>query len=141
MELNPATIAYQAILFAALYLVLKKLVFERFLANLEARQDRTRGALEEATKLREEAARLQADYASQMADIRRRAGAEREESRRQAEEEEREFVESARQEAARALTEARAKIAAEAEITRAALTSEIAGLCDDILAGVLGRRT
>ncbi len=141
MEFSLETIVYQAALFVALYFVLKKLVFERFLANLDARQDRTRGALEEATRLREEAARLQADYASQMGEIRRRAAAEREESRRQAEEEERKFVESARQEAARALMAARVKIAAEAEATRAALAGEIAPLSEEILASLLGRRS
>ena len=141
MEFSLETIVYQAALFVALYFVLKKLVFERFLANLDARQDRTRGALEAAARLREEAARLQADYASQMAEIRRRAAAEREESRRQAEEEERKFVESARQEAARALMVARAKIAAEAEATRAALAGETARLSEEILASLLGRRS
>ena len=141
MEFSLETIAYQAALFVALYFVLKKLVFERFLANLDARQDRTRGALEAAARLREEAVRLQADYASQMAEIRRRAAAEREESRRQAEEEERKFVESARQEATHALMAARAKIAAEAEATRAALAGETARLSEEILASLLGRRS
>ncbi|HSD09695.1 MAG TPA: ATP synthase F0 subunit B [Candidatus Binatia bacterium] len=141
MELSPETIVYQAALFVALYFVLKKLVFDRFLANLDAREHRTHGALEQATRLREEAARLQADYESQMAEIRRRGAAEREEIRKQAEEEERELVESARQEAARALTEARAKIAAEAEATRAALAGETSRLAEEILANLLGRRS
>jgi F-type H+-transporting ATPase subunit b len=140
MELNLETIAYQAALFVALYFLLKRLVFDRFLANLDARHDHTRGALEEAKRLRDEAVRLQADYESQMAEIRRRAAAEREEIRRQAEAEERELVESARQEAARALTEARVKIAAEAEATRSALAGEVARLSEEILASLLGRR-
>ena len=139
MEFSPETIAYQAALFVALYFALKNLVFDRFLANLDARHHRTRGALDEARRLREEAARLQADYESQMAEIRRRAAAAREEIRKQAEEEERELVESARQEAARALTEARVKIAAEAEATRAALAGETARLSEQILASLLGR--
>ena len=129
MEFSLETIVYQAALFVALYFVLKKLVFERFLANLDARQDRTRGALEQATRLREEAARLQADYESQMAraaSARRPRSGKRSAGRRKSEE--RELVESARQEAARALMEARVKIAAEAEATRAALAGEIAPL-------------
>jgi F-type H+-transporting ATPase subunit b len=141
MELSPETILYQAALFVALYFVLKKLVFDRFMANLDAREHRTRGALEEAKRLRDESARLQADYESQMAEIRRRGAAEREEIRKQAEREERELMESARQEAARALTEARAKIAAEAETTRSALAGEAHRLSEEILATLLGRRS
>jgi F-type H+-transporting ATPase subunit b len=141
MELNAETIVYQAALFVALYFVLKKLVFDRFLANLDARHDRTRGALEAATRLREEAARLQADYEDQMTQIRRRAAAEREETRRQAEQEERELVESARHEVASALAEARAKIAEDAAATRAALAGEVTRLSEEILASFLGRRS
>jgi F-type H+-transporting ATPase subunit b len=141
MELSAETIIYQAALFVALYFILKNLVFDRFLANLDARHDRTRGALEAATRLREEAARLQTDYEGQLAEMRRRAAAEREAIRRQAEEEERELVQSARQEAARALTEARVKIAAEAEATRTALAGETTRLSEEILANLLGRRS
>ena len=141
MELNAETIVYQAALFVALYFVLKKLVFDRFLANLDARHDRTRGALEAATRLREEAARLQADYEDQMAQIRRRAAAAREETRRQAEQEERELVESARHEVASALAEARAKIAEDTAATRAALAGEVTRLSEEILASFLGRRS
>jgi F-type H+-transporting ATPase subunit b len=140
MELSAETIVYQAALFVALYFVLKNLVFDRFLANLDARHDRTRGALEAATRLREEAARLQADYESQMAQLRRRAAAEREEIRKQAEEQERELVESARREAASALAEARAKLAADAEATRATLAGEVTRLSEEILTNLLGRR-
>jgi F-type H+-transporting ATPase subunit b len=141
MELSAETIVYQAALFVALYLILKNLVFDRFLANLDARHDRTRGALEAATKLREEAARLQDDYEGQLAQIRRRAAAAREEIRKQAEEQERELVDSARREAASALAEARVKIAEDAEATRAALAGEVPRLSEEILTNLLGRRS
>ena len=141
MELSAETIVYQAALFVALYLILKNLVFDRFLANLDARNDRTRGALEAAARLREEAARLQDDYAGQLAQIRRRAAAAREEIRKQGEEQERELVESARREAASALAEARVKIAEDAEATRAALAGEVPRLSEEILTNLLGRRS
>ena len=140
MELSAETIVYQAALFVALYFVLKNLAFDRFLANLDARHDRTRGALEAATRLREEAARLQDDYQAQLAQIRRQAAAAREEIRKQAEEQERELVESARREAASALAEARTKIAADAEATRAALAGEVTRLSEEILASLFGRQ-
>lgn len=141
MDLSAETIVYQAALFVALYFALKILVFDRFLANLDARHDRTRGALESAARLREEAARLQDDYEGQLAEIRRRAAAAREEIRKQAEEQERELVESARRETASALAEARAKIAKDAEATRATLAGEVTRLSEEILTKLLGRRS
>jgi len=141
MELSVETIVYQAALFVALYFILKNLVFDRFLANLDARHDHTRGALEAAARLREEAARLQDDYAGQLAQIRRRAAAAREEIRKQGEEQERELAESARREAASVLAETRTKIAADAEATRAALAAEVTQLSEQILANLLGRRS
>ena len=139
MEFTVPQIVYQALLFVALYFVLKNLVFDRFLANIDARHQRTRGALEQATKLRDEAARLQAEYESQLAELRREAAAAGEEIRRQAESEERELLESAREEAARSLTEARRRITAEAETTRAALNAETAKLVEEIVRNVLKR--
>jgi F-type H+-transporting ATPase subunit b len=140
MELSAETIVYQAALFVALYFVLKNLVFDRFLANLDARDERTRGALEAAARLREEAGRLQADYEVQLAQIRRRAATAGEAIRKAAEEQERELVESARREAASALTEARAKLAADAEAARATLAGEVTRLSEEILTNLLARR-
>jgi F-type H+-transporting ATPase subunit b len=139
MEFTVSQIVYQALLFVVLYFALKSLVFDRFLANIDARHQRTRGALEQATKLRDEAARLQSEYEAQLAELRREAAAAGEEIRRRAESEERELLESARQEATRSLTEARRRIAAEAETTRAALGAETAKLVEEIVRNVLKR--
>ena len=139
MEFTVSQIVYQALLFVVLYFALKNLVFDRFLANIDARRSRTRGALEQATKLREEAARLQSEYEVQLAELRREAAAAGEEIRRHAESEERELLESARQEAARSLTEARRRIAAEVETTRAALGAETAKLVEDVVRNILKR--
>ena len=141
MEFSAPTMLYQAALFVALYFVLKSLVFDPFLANLDARHQRTRGALEEAGTLRDEAARLQADYEQQMAAVRREAATARNEIRRQAETEEQQIIESARREAAHALGAARQKIAAEAQSTRAALAADTARLSEEILASLLGRHS
>ncbi len=132
-------VVYQALLFVALYLALKKLVFDRFLANIDARHRRTRGALEQATKLRNETAQLQSDYEAKMAELRREAAAAAEEIRRSAENEERELVESARREATLSLTNARREIAAEAETTRTALRAETAKLVEEIVRNILKR--
>jgi F-type H+-transporting ATPase subunit b len=139
MEFTVSQIVYQALLFVVLYVALKNLVFDRFLANIDARHQRTRGALEQATKLRGDAARLSSEYETQLAELRREAAAAGEEIRRRAESEERDLLESARQEAARALTEARRRIATEAEATRAALGAETAKLVEEIVRNVLKR--
>jgi F-type H+-transporting ATPase subunit b len=132
-------VLYQTLLFVALYLALKKLVFDRFLANIDARRRRTRGALEQATKLRQETAQLQSDYETKMSELRREAAAAAEGIRRSAESEERELVESARREATLSLTNARREIAAEAETTRTALRAETAKLVEEIVRDVLKR--
>src|SRR5262245_5088653 len=137
MEFTISQIVYQVLLFVVLYVALKNLVFDRFLANIDARHQRTRGALEQATKLRAEAARLQSEYEAQLVELRREAAAAGEEIRRRAESEERELMESARREAARSLTEARRRITAEAETTRAALGAETAKLVEEIVRNVL----
>jgi F0F1-type ATP synthase membrane subunit b/b' len=139
MEFTVPQIVYQALLFVFLYLALKKLVFDRFLANLHARSQRTRGALEQATQLRHEAVRLQTEYETQMAELRRQAAAAADDIRRGAEDEERRILESARQGAARSLADARQRIAAEAEATRVALRADTAELVEEIVRNVLKR--
>ena len=139
MEFSAPTILYQAVLFVVLYFGLKQLVFEPFLASLEARHRRTRGALEEAAKLREETSRLQGEYEQQMAAIRREAAAAADEIRRQAEKEEHQIIDAARQEAARSIAQARQAVAAQTQTTRAALAAETDRLSAEILASVLGQ--
>jgi F-type H+-transporting ATPase subunit b len=133
MEFTPQAVLYQAVLFVALYVALKRLVFDRLLANLQARHDRTRGALEEAAKLREQVAALRVDYATQMAELGRQAALAKEEIRRQAEASEREILEAARSEAARSLATARARMADEVRAAQASLENEVAQLSERVL--------
>jgi F-type H+-transporting ATPase subunit b len=139
MEFTPQAVLYQAILFVALYFVLKRLVFDPFLDNLAARHRRTRGALEEATRLREEAGRLQADYEAQMAEMRQRAAVAKDEIRREAEKGEQELVELARGEAARSLAKAQAEIAEQVRAARGALEGDVAKLSEQVLERLLKR--
>lgn len=139
MDFTPQAVVYQIALFLVLYFALKTLVFDRFLANLDARHHHTRGALEEAAKLREEAGRLAADYETQMAKIRQEAAAAREEIRRQGEQAERELLETARREAAKTLATARATIADEARTAKTALEAETDALSERILDALLKR--
>jgi F-type H+-transporting ATPase subunit b len=139
MEFTPQAILYQAILFIALYFMLKRLVFDRFLDNLEARHQRTKGALEEAALLREEAGRLQADYESQMAEMRHQAAVAKDDIRRQTEKGEQELLELARGEAAQSLVKARAEIAEQVRVARASLEGDVAKLSEQVLERLLKR--
>jgi F-type H+-transporting ATPase subunit b len=139
MEITPLAVVYQAVLFIALYFALKSLVFDRFLANIDARHQRTRGALEESAKLREQAEQLVADYELEMAKIRREAAALGEQIRRQGEEAERDIVETARREASETLAAARARIAQEADAAKRALEAEVGALSDRVLESLLKR--
>ena len=139
MEISPQGMLYQAVLFVAVYFVLKSLVFDRFLANLEARHHRTRGALEESAKVRAEAERLVADYEIEMTKIRQEAAALREQIRRQGEDAERDLIEAARREAAKTLAAARTRIAEESNAARSALEGDVGALSERVLETLLRR--
>lgn len=139
MEFTPQGILYQAALFVALYFVLKRMVFDRFLENLEARHHRTRGALEEAARLRDEAARLQADYDEQLAEIRHQAAAAKDEIRKEAEAREQELLEAAHGEAARSLAKAREEIDRQIRAARASLENDVTKLSEQVLERLLHR--
>jgi F-type H+-transporting ATPase subunit b len=133
------TALYQAILFVALWIVLKRLVWDRFVQNLLMRQRKTQGALEEAKRLREEATRLRSEYESAMVEIHRQAVEAREEIHRQAEKEERQLIDGARGEAAKLLEEARLRIEHEMSSARATLERETDELSQRVARTLLGR--
>lgn len=139
MDITPQAVLYQAVLFVVLYLVLKRVVFDRFLDSLDQRHHRTRGALDEAAKLRQEAEHLQTDYEAQLAEIRRQAASAKEEIRRAAESGEREVLEAAREEAGRFFTAARARIAGEVNVARSSLEGDVGKLSQQVLETLLKR--
>lgn len=133
------TALYQALLFVALWAILKRVALDRFVETLAARRSKTEGALAEARKLGEEAVRLRSEYDSAMAEIKRQAVQEKEEIRRQAEKEERELVNEARGEAQRVLDALRLRVAGEVSIARAALAGETGELSERVAQALLGR--
>lgn len=133
------TALYQVAMILALWVILKRLVFDRILENLERRRRATSGALDEARKLRDEAAELKASHEAAVAEFRRQAQIEREALRRQGETEERELVERARTEAGRALEAVREQTRREVEGARAELERDAADLAERAVASLLGR--
>ncbi len=133
------TALYQALMFFALWAILKRVAFDRFAETLAARRRKTEGALAEAKKLGEEARRLRSEYDSAMSEINRQAMQSKEEIRRQAEKEERELVNGARGEAQRLLDELRIHVAREVSGARAALESETDEISERVTRSLLGR--
>lgn len=133
------TALYQIALFCVLWVVLKRLVFDRFLESVEARKHRTQGALAEAGKLREEAAQLRTEHEEQLGEVRRQAARAKDEIRRQAEKEERALLDAAREEAGRVLEGLRAQVAREVAEARAALDRETEELSGRVTRMLLGR--
>ena len=134
------TALYQIILFVALWFVLKRLAFDRFLETLRARHAKTRGATDEAARLREEVARMRAEHDAFMASVRREGSRLKEEIRREAENEERQILEAARQQAGEMLESLRVRVASETAAARSALERETADITNRIVERVLGRR-
>jgi F-type H+-transporting ATPase subunit b len=140
LEFPPnATFVYQAILLVALWVVLKRLVFDRTLETLHEREERTSGALAEAKRLRDEAAMLRAEYETAMGEVRREAAQARDEIRRRAEGEERELLESARAEASKTLESFRATVAAEVAAARDELERDADVLAERVADQLLRR--
>jgi F-type H+-transporting ATPase subunit b len=131
------TALYQAILLLVLWVALKRLIFDRTLANLHRRDEKTAGALAEAKRLREEAASLRSEYETAMTEVRRSAARAREDIRKRAEAEERELLETARTEAARALEEFRGKVASELAAARTDLERQADDLAEQVARTVL----
>ncbi|MEA2626139.1 MAG: synthase [Candidatus Binatota bacterium] len=141
LEFPPdASFIYQIVLILVLWAVLKRVVFDRFLANLQQRDEKTRGALDEAQRLRAEAATLRAEYESALAEFRRRGFEERESLRREAEREERALLETARGEAARQLEAVRQRVRAEVTAARAELGREAEELAEQVAQSLLERK-
>lgn len=140
LEFPPnVTFVYQAILLVVLWVVLKRLIFDRTLETLHHREERTSGALAEAKRLRDEAATLRAEYEAAMGEVRREAAHARDEIRRRAESEERTLLETARAEASKTLATFRARIASEVAAARTELERDAEVLAERVAEQLLRR--
>lgn len=135
------TALYEALLFVALYFVLKSLVFDRFLGAVEKRRERSEGALAEAKRLRDEAAVLRSEQEAALAEVGREAARARDELRQQAAAEERSLIEAAREDAARTLEALRVEVAREIDAARRSLEGEVQALAERMAQTILGENT
>jgi len=130
----------QIVSFFILWLGLKRLAFDPFVALLEAREARTVGARKEAQHLTAAAQGAEAEYEQRVHEARQAAAADIDATRGATESEERRLLDVARTEAGVRLTDLRETLARQREAARASLAGEARGLADRIVEQVIGRK-
>jgi F-type H+-transporting ATPase subunit b len=133
------TIFLQAILFAALFVLLNVFLFRPWLEIRERRSQKIGGALADAVSLRKQADDSAADYETRLAKAREDAVALRSDSRRGAEQEEAEIVGTARREAAAQLDAHKQTLEQQASAARAELAGRVDALASEVSQRILGR--
>lgn len=134
------SIIYQMVIFVVLWLILSKLLFRPYLELLDRRQHETSGARQDASKLEQEGARLKTEYEEKIT-LARSAGAAAKDAIIQAARQERErLLQQAHEQAARTLESARRDVDSQLEGARSAAAAEVAGLAQDMVSKILGRR-
>jgi F-type H+-transporting ATPase subunit b len=129
----------QTVLFIALTLVLKPLLFDPMLKLFEEREKRIDGAKVQARKIDEKSATALAEYEAQMARARAQAGTERDKIRSEALKREQEILGAVRASTARVLDDGKRAAQAEAQEVRATLKTEAVAMARELAGRVLGR--
>jgi F-type H+-transporting ATPase subunit b len=133
------TFVVQGVLFIALTLILKPLLFDPLLRLFEEREKRTEGAKALARQLDDRSAMALATIDAAMSKAREAAGGEREKLRAEAARREQEILAQVRAATAKTVEDGKRAVHAEADRVRAALRADADGLSRDLAARVLGR--
>lgn len=133
------TFLLQMVIFAALTVLLKPLLFDPILKVFEAREKQTDGARDEARELQERAGELLRKYEAELEKVNRVAAEEREKLRGETAKLEAEIVEEARQATSRIIEDGRERIQKEVKAISFELGKESSRISKDIAAKVLGR--
>jgi F-type H+-transporting ATPase subunit b len=134
-----ATFVVQLVLFVALTLFLKPVLFDPMLKLFEERERRIDGAKLLARKIDDKSATAQAKYETEMAKARASAAAVRDKIRADALKHEQEILGAVRASTAKVIEDGKRSALAEAEKARAALKADAAVLARDLAGRVLGR--
>jgi F-type H+-transporting ATPase subunit b len=134
-----ATFLVQLVLFSALTLILKPLLFDPMLKLFEERERRIDGAKMQARQMDERSATALAKYESEMAKARAAANADREKIRAEAVRKEQEILGSVRASTTASIEAGKKAALADAQRVRAALKTEATALARDLAGRVLGR--
>ncbi len=133
------TFLVQVVLFVALMLVLKPLLFDPMLRLFEERERRIEGAKLQARKIDDKSASALGKYETEMAKARTAASAERDKIRAEGLAREQQILGSARAASAKVVDEGKRVAQAEAERVRRALKGEATEMARDMAGRVLGR--
>lgn len=136
---NPKLVAINVVVFGLLIYPVNRLLIAPLLRLVDEREQRTRGAREEAGRLNAEATALGADLETRLTEARARAGARRAAIMSDAESQERSLLSAAAEDAARSIESVRSAIDADLVAARAALQSDARGLAGEAASRVLGR--
>ena len=140
MQLQPDySLFVQIVFFIVLWVGLKRLLFEPVLQILDARRERTVGALKRAAEVRLSAEAAREDCGRAVYEARQRLAREAEEARKTAQDEHGKVLASARAEAAAEIARFRASLAGQVDQARAALGVEAQAIAGQMLDRVTGR--
>ncbi|HEV8244126.1 MAG TPA: ATP synthase F0 subunit B [Polyangiaceae bacterium] len=133
------TVIYQMVLFLALMLILKPLLFDPVLKVFALREERTEGARAQARELQERAGELLRQYESELARVHQVAAEERQHLRAETAKLEADILKQAREATGRIIEDGRKRIEEEVNGIRFDLGRESEKMSQQIVARVLGR--
>jgi len=134
------SIFYQIVIFVVLWLLLSKVLFRPYLGLLDERERKTIGTRHDTGQLEHEGARLKAEYEEKITQARRAGIAARDAIIREGRQEREGLLQQAREEGARTLESMRRDVQGQLERERELAALEVAGVAQDMVSKVLGRR-
>jgi F-type H+-transporting ATPase subunit b len=140
MQLQPDyTLFFQVIFFIVLWIGLKRLLFEPVLQILDARHERTVGALKRAAEVRLSAEAVREDCGRTVQEARQKLAREAEGARKAAQDEHAKVLAAARGEAAAEIARFRESLAEQVGQARTALGVESQAIAGQMLDRVMGK--
>jgi F-type H+-transporting ATPase subunit b len=132
-------VVFQIVIFVALILILKPLLFDPMLKVFALREERTEGARDSARELDEQAGELLTRYEAELTRVNQAAAEERDRLRAETTKLEAQILNEARAAAAKIVEDGRRKIETEVNAIRFELGKQSERLASDIATRVLGR--
>jgi F-type H+-transporting ATPase subunit b len=133
------SLVFQVILFLALWMFLRKFLFEPYLAVMQQRTQRSEGALKEAQQVRTDAESIETRYKAQLAETRTGTMQQVDTVYRAAEEQAKTLTDAARAEANQTLATMRVNLQQEIDAARKDLEARAPEFARTISEKLLGR--
>ena len=133
------TFYWQIVLFLVLWAFLRRFFFEPNFAVLKNREERSTGALQEASRVKAEAETIGEQYKTRLAQTRAEALQQVDTTSREAEEQARNVVEAARAEATQTVADMKASLDKEIATARRSLEERAPDFSREIAQKLLGR--